>query len=503
MIRLKSLLEQSIPSDKNKDNVTELPRVLFIGDAYTKSRSSYANRLIKNRVVQGRVVAWPKINIKQLVKLTKRYVSDKYSIVSIMFGDIVKSNIDINTFKQQLVELENAAKSYGAQLIIIQNPQKQYSEYKDFLDAISNINASSFINANSDLNVVNTQALISKTWANVVTNTLNIEIPDSNIDTLNQDIEKSSEETSNNAERIPTERAPIPTNAQEFIKQWSNVAREHQSKYGVPSSITLAQGGLESGWGKSGLATKYNNYFGITGKYNGNSVNLKDSGGSMLNFRVYPTPEESFEDHAQLLKRKYTPKTPSATYVEWANTLQQNGYATDPNYAESLIKTIEKFGLNDYDNSNQNISMKLGDIYKGTFKTPRAGNRDFGMQMHPIQRTMKMHWGVDYAEPQGTPIIIVKAGKCILSASSDSAGEWIKIQHEDGSVTTYMHLSERLVDVGDNVKAGTVIGLVGSTGMSTGPHLHWEYQASNSAERTDGKSIASDYFSFGNKNNIA
>ena len=115
MIRLKSLLEQSIPSDKNKDNVTELPRVLFIGDAYTKSRSSYANRLIKNRVVQGRVVAWPKINIKQLVKLTKRYVSDKYSIVSIMFGDIIKSNIDINTFKQQLVELENAAKSYGAQ----------------------------------------------------------------------------------------------------------------------------------------------------------------------------------------------------------------------------------------------------------------------------------------------------------------------------------------------------------------------------------------------------
>jgi len=230
MIRLKSLLEQSIPSDKNKDNVTELPRVLFIGDAYTKSKSSYANRLIKNRVVQGRVVAWPKINIKQLVKLTKRYVSDKYSIVSIMFGDIVKSNIDINTFKQQLVELENAAKSYGAQLIIIQNPQKQYSEYKDFLDAISNINASSFINANSDLNVVNTQALISKTWVNIVTNTLNIEIPDSNIDTLNQDIEKSSKETSNNAERIPTERAPIPTNAQEFIKQWSNVAREHQSK---------------------------------------------------------------------------------------------------------------------------------------------------------------------------------------------------------------------------------------------------------------------------------
>ncbi len=494
MIRLKSLLEQVNASDKNKDTVPELPNVLFVGDAYTKSKSSYAKRLISNSVVRGRVVAWPRINVKQLVKLVKRYVSNKYSVVSIMFGDIVTQNIDINTFKQQLTELQNAATTYGAQLVVIQNPPKQYSKYKEFADAISDMDAN-IIPTNSDLTNANTQTAIAKSWVDVVTNTLNIEMPDSSIDALDQ------EETE--ADRIPTERAPIPSSAKEFINQWSSIAKEHQTKYGIPASITLAQGGLESAWGKSGLATKYNNYFGITGQYKGNSVNLRDSGGSMLDFRVYLTPEESYEDHAQLLKRKYTPKSPAATYVEWANTLQQNGYATNPSYADSLIKTIEKFGLNDYDSANQNVSMKLGDIFKGALKTPSAGNRDFGMKLHPIKKIMQMHWGVDYSEPSGTPIIAAQAGQCILSATSTTAGEWIKIKHDDGAVTTYMHLSQRMIGQGDAVKVGSVIGLVGTTGTSTGPHLHWEYQPVGSSEPEDGKSVANQYFAFGNKNSLS
>lgn len=502
MIRLKSLLEQTANSDINGDTINELPRVLFLGDSYTRSKSSYAYRLINNKIVSGRVVAWPNINIKQLVRLAKRNISDKYSVVSIMFGDIVKRGTDITKFKQQLTELESAVKLYGAKLIVITNPAGSYKEFNEFLDAISNMDADSFITAKDKLNSNSTQSSISKLWTTTITDTLNIEIPDVNIDQLEADPLKSDTTTNADVERIPVERAPIPKNAQEFIRQWTNVAKEHQNKYGVPASITLAQGGLESAWGKSGLATKYNNYFGITGAYNGQSVKLRDSGGSMLNFRVYPTPEESYEDHAQLLKRKYKPNTSNATYEDWAKSLQQNGYATDPSYAESLMKTIEKFGLNDYDSTGQDISsMKLSDIYKGTTKNPRAGSRDFGMQMHPIQRTMKMHWGVDYPESQGTPIVIEMPGKCILSATSDSAGEWIKIKHDDGSITTYMHLSKRLVNNGDDVKQGTIIGLVGSTGMSTGAHLHWEYQTNSSAEPSDGKSIAGNYFSFGNKNN--
>ena len=64
---MKSLLEQS--TIDNADNVVKLPNVLFIGDSYTRSKSSYANQLIKNKVVDGRIVAWPNINIKNLVKL--------------------------------------------------------------------------------------------------------------------------------------------------------------------------------------------------------------------------------------------------------------------------------------------------------------------------------------------------------------------------------------------------------------------------------------------------
>lgn len=500
MIRLKSLLEQSILSDKNKDIVPELPNVLFVGDAYTKSRSGYANRLISTNTINGKIVAQRGINIKQLVKLVKRYIDDSYSIVSVMFGDIITKKIDITIFKQQLIELENAATLYGAKLIVIQNPNKQYLKYREFVDAVSGMDAN-IIPTNSTLSSSVTQSNIAKSWVDIVTNTLNIEMPNTDVDTLDQDAEKSNKELE--ADRIPTERAPIPSSAKEFINQWSSIAKEHQTKYGIPASITLAQGGLESAWGKSGLATKYNNYFGITGQYKGNSVNLRDSGGSMLNFRVYPTPEESYEDHAQLLKRKYTPKTSAPTYIEWANTLQQNGYATNPSYADSLIKTIEKFGLNDYDSANQNVSMKLGDIFKGALKTPNAGNRDFGMELHPIKKIMQMHWGVDYSEPSGTPIVVAKSGQCILSATSTSAGEWIKIKHDDGAVTTYMHLSQRMISQGDAVKAGSIIGLVGTTGLSTGPHLHWEYQPAGSSEPKDGKSVANQYFAFGNKNNLS
>ena len=502
MIRLKSLLEQTTASDKNKDNVPELPNVLFVGDAYTKSKSSYANRLISADKVNGKIIAHKGINIKQLVKLVKRYVNNSYSIVSVMFGDIVTKKIDITIFKQQLIELENAATARGAKLIVIQNTNKRYSKYQEFVDAISDIDAN-IIYTNSELESSITQSKIVKSWVNTITDTLNIEMPSVGNDILDRDTEKSDTDQENPADKIPTKHVHIPGTAKEFINQWISIAKEHQTKYGIPASITLAQGGLESAWGKSGLATKYNNYFGITGKYKGNTVNLRDSGGSMLNFRVYPTPNESYEDHAQLLKRKYTPETPDATYTEWANTLQQNGYATNPSYAESLIQTIEKFGLNDYDTKTKNASMKLSDIYKGTLKAPVAGGRDFGMKLHPIKNTMQMHWGIDYSKPSGTPIIVAKEGQCILSAISSTAGEWVKIKHDNGTVTTYMHLSQRMISQGDDVKVGSIIGLVGTTGASTGPHLHWEYQPEGSADPEDGKSVANQYFAFGNENSLS
>jgi murein DD-endopeptidase MepM/ murein hydrolase activator NlpD len=101
----------------------------------------------------------------------------------------------------------------------------------------------------------------------------------------------------------------------------------------------------------------------------------------------------------------------------------------------------------------------------------------FGMRYHPIMRYAKMHTGVDWAGPIGTPIVAAGSG-VVLKASWDSGGygRRVEIQHANGYVTTYNHMSgfARGVVEGVRVRQGQVIGYLGNTGLSTGPHLHYE-----------------------------
>ncbi len=205
MIRLKSILEQSTDADKNKDSVIQTPLVLFVGDSYTKSRSSYAHRLIKNKAVDGRVVAWPNINIKQLVKLVKRYVSKKYSVISIMFGDIVKTKLPIAEFEIQLAELERVSRNYGAQLVIIQNPTKSYEQYAEYLDAISDMDADILISTNNVLSNSNTQITVANQWIDSAIDDLNIEVPNVDIKSDDQDQESETPSAAANFEITPSD----------------------------------------------------------------------------------------------------------------------------------------------------------------------------------------------------------------------------------------------------------------------------------------------------------
>lgn len=98
----------------------------------------------------------------------------------------------------------------------------------------------------------------------------------------------------------------------------------------------------------------------------------------------------------------------------------------------------------------------------------------FGMRLHPIQKVWKMHNGVDMAAPQGTPIYAAKSGKVTKTAyQAGGAGYYVTINHGDGFSSVYMHMTHYIVSPGDYVTAGQVIGYVGSTGGSTGPHLHF------------------------------
>lgn len=138
-----------------------------------------------------------------------------------------------------------------------------------------------------------------------------------------------------------------------YIKKYYKQAQAEQKKYGIPASITLAQGLLESGAGRGELATKGNNHFGIkcAGGWTGETI-LKDDDKKNDCFRKYNSASESFEDHSKFLLRdryKSLFELEPTDYKGWAYGLKQCGYATDPGYATKLIKLIEDYNLMQYD----------------------------------------------------------------------------------------------------------------------------------------------------------
>lgn len=98
----------------------------------------------------------------------------------------------------------------------------------------------------------------------------------------------------------------------------------------------------------------------------------------------------------------------------------------------------------------------------------------FGMRLHPVKKKWLMHEGVDLSAPQGTPIYAAKTGQVTRTAYQEGgAGYYVSINHGDGFASIYMHMTHYIVSPGQHVSAGQVIGYVGSTGISTGPHLHF------------------------------
>jgi len=138
-----------------------------------------------------------------------------------------------------------------------------------------------------------------------------------------------------------------------YIDQFKDVAIEEMNKNGIPASITLAQGLIESGSGNSSLAKYANNHFGVkvTSDWKGKGY-YKDDDKRNDCFRVYADARESYRDHSEFLKRKrYSAlfELDKNDYKNWAYGLKQAGYATNPKYPELLINLIDKYQLYKYD----------------------------------------------------------------------------------------------------------------------------------------------------------
>ena len=118
----------------------------------------------------------------------------------------------------------------------------------------------------------------------------------------------------------------------------------------------------------------------------------------------------------------------------------------------------------------------------GELMWPTSGSvtSPFGVRRHPVFRDMRQHNGIDIGAPHGATVVAADSGTVITSTYNSSYGNYVVISHGNGMTTLYAHLSSRSVSSGSSVSKGQQIGLVGSTGISTGPHLHFEVSVNGS-----------------------
>lgn len=268
-----------------------------------------------------------------------------------------------------------------------------------------------------------------------------------------------------------------------FIKKIGEPARKIGQKEDLYASVMIAQAILESASGTSQLAQAPNyNLFGIKGSHNGKSATFntqEDLGdGTMTTiqaaFRAYENYEESFEDYAKLMKEGLsgnsdfysgTWKSKTETYED-ATKFLTGKYATDTSYNQKLNGLIETYHLTEYDKEKAEA-----EISKDGYQIPVENytiSSPFGT------RGAEFHRGLDMAAAHGEPIYASRAGTVIIAEYHYSWGNYVVIEHEDGTTALYAHQASYLVMPGDQVEQGKIIGYVGSTGNSTGSHLHFE-----------------------------
>ncbi len=294
---------------------------------------------------------------------------------------------------------------------------------------------------------------------------------------------------------------------QQYAEQYAEYAMEQMRLYGIPASVTLAQGILESANGQSQLARNENNHFGIKASRswldNGGRYGLYTDDKPNEKFCSYDSVADSYTHHSQVLKNnsRYSGcfRLAADDYKGWAQGLDKAGYATAGSYAPSLISIIERNGLQKYDRMVIE-QMKAEGLSPGqgvSAQDQTAGQTDgysfplkrdefmlvtspFGMRNDPMNPgKQQMHKGIDI-RCDNEPLLATESNGKVIATNDNantSGGKSVTVeyQREDGSrlQVYYAHLSHVDVKVGDNIRAGQQIGVSGKTGTrTTGPHLH-------------------------------
>lgn len=177
---------------------------------------------------------------------------------------------------------------------------------------------------------------------------------------------------------------------QDYFDRYKDLAIEEMLKYGIPASITLAQGVLESSAGRSDLSVRGNNHFGIKCHgWTGRTVSHDDDERGEC-FRAYDSVLESYEDHSRFLRERQRYRSlfdlPLTDYRGWANGLKRAGYATNPQYAQRLIDIIELYRLYQYDTARKYDHFMVEHSSAGSIAVPDATDARVDLSLHPIHR---------------------------------------------------------------------------------------------------------------------
>ena len=281
-------------------------------------------------------------------------------------------------------------------------------------------------------------------------------------------------------------------NIPSFITQEMIIAAlKCQDETGYPASVTIAQIIQESGFGKYGpggedhqglsyLAYQYCNLFGVKGTGTAGSVSMRTgeqtSSGkyytTTADFRVYNTYTECIEDRTKLIKRAYSDLISGVTDANTFAARIGSRWATSLQYSQHLIQQMERYDLYRLDRMTLlDFSEMIGqfsDPCPGSYLTSSFGYRDFDH---------KFHKGIDLGtNGEILPVYAAESGTVVKAEYDNLAGNWVLIDHENGLTTKYMHFSHTFVKGGQEVTKGQQIGLTGTTGRSTGIHLHFQIE---------------------------
>ncbi len=227
--------------------------------------------------------------------------------------------------------------------------------------------------------------------------------------------------------------------------------------------------------------------FGIKSTGSGALDNLKDAYFDNLerNF-IVEVKESGVEAFKNVEKEEDTDATtPMITEATEITTNKATEQPITKKLVSELSATIKASGGADYSVSNKddipdNVSVDSYTLNRKMFM-PAAGEitSPFGIRNHPIDGELRFHAGVDIANDTGTPIYAAFDGVISVSDYDSWNGYYLKITHDNNIMTVYCHCSKLLVKKGETVKAGQKIAEMGSTGSSTGPHLHFEFRINN------------------------